>query len=140
MIKQPASSKGMKQKQQQKQPQPQPQRQKQNLLGKWGKGWSLYGALECISSEMHLSASETLDSAVVVIDRMTEAKGHFIWTQSGCARFHRISGLRIRLRGQLLARQFEKRRRHQGKTAVFAMDEGQFPPQVQAFDLQQASF
>ena len=41
------------------------------FLGKWGEGWSFYGALECISSDMHLSASRALDILVVVIDGMT---------------------------------------------------------------------
>src|SRR5215470_13292181 len=73
MIKPPASSKDMKQKQQQKQPQPQPQPQpqKQNLLGKWGEGWSLGGALDSISSGTDSSASRALDRAARSHRRMT---------------------------------------------------------------------
>lgn len=54
---------------------PNPNPKSKTFLGKWGEGWSFYGALECISSDMHLSASRALDSAVVVIDRMTGTVG-----------------------------------------------------------------
>lgn len=50
-----------------------PNPKSKTFLGKWGEGWSFYGALECISSDMHFSASRALDTAIVVIDRMTDA-------------------------------------------------------------------
>jgi hypothetical protein len=54
----------------QKQLQPNPK--SKSFLGKWGEGWSLGGALGSIASATHSCASPGLDTAVVIIDRMTK--------------------------------------------------------------------